>query len=379
MYLRQTAQHEELERQRIELRRRQHHERLLRIMDEKQRERGNDYVTIAQQIEEKKARQAAEAAEQRDYERRFLEEQRLLGRLANEERKIRRQIAQEDDEFRRTKQAPELCREYDIWRPDYKRVQPPVRASDNDPWLSVSGCQKMEGEDLTGDDRRRRQREQLDRWAREQMAEKENRDAQERADQREWERRYLENDRLMCEIEERQQMARREVRERMNEENNRAANEKRRRDAEEKQDQWDMDRSEIEATTRGPFMSESRSQAIGHDGRRVVQDWKGMSDEEKLQVIEERRNQLMENQRRRAEEAARERREEMERQRAARDAMRRERAEMREKQQRAKELADQYLKDAEEEKERERRRNKEIYGENQPTEDFWNYFGRSHR
>jgi hypothetical protein len=48
MYLRQTAQHEELERGKIELRRKEHAERLARIMDEKHRMIGLELVVLAQ-------------------------------------------------------------------------------------------------------------------------------------------------------------------------------------------------------------------------------------------------------------------------------------------------------------------------------------------
>lgn len=379
MYLRQTAQHEELERQKITYHRLLHQQRLERIMDERHRELGYDMDAIQKQIEEKKARQAEERAQEMDYQRRFLEEQRLLGRLAREEQKIRRQIARDDDEFRRNFQQPEQCREYDIWRPDYKKVQPPVRATDNDPWLSVSGCQKMDGEDLTSEDRHRRQREQRIRWFQQQSAENENKRAQELCDQREWERRYLENDRLMCEIEERQQLARREVKQRQDEENLRTASEKRRQRAEEHADEEALNKWEQMQTLNGPFMSESRDQAVGRFGKRVVQNWKGFSEQETKQVFEDRNAQIADNARRRAEEAARERREEAIRQREARDAMRRERAEQRARRQKEIELAEEYKRQADEEKEKERYRNKELYGTNQPQEEFWNYFSRSHR
>ena len=377
--MRQTAQHEELEAQKIAYHRLLHKERLERIMDERHRELGYYPDDLKQQREDQKAREAAERATEMDYQRRFLEEQRLLGRMVRQEQKIRRQIARDDDAFRREFQQPEQCREYDIWRPDYKLVQPPVRVTDNDPWLSVSGCQKMEGEDLTAEDRQRRQREQRIRWHEQQSQDNENRRAQELADQREWERRYLENDRLMQEIEQRQQMARREVHERQNQENLRAANEKRRQQAEEHADEQAMNKWEQMQTLNGPFMSESRDQAVGWSGKRVVQNWKGFSEQETKQVIDERNAQIADNARRRAEEAARERREEAIRQREAREAIRRERADQRAKKQREIELAEEYKRQADDEKERERYRNKDLYGSNQPQEDFWKHFSNSHR
>ena len=379
MNLRQRAQHEELDRQKIEYLRQIHRDRLGRIKDHKNWEIGVDIEGIKQQIEEKKAREAREKAEELDYQRRFLEEQRLLGRMAREEQKIRRQIARDDNQFRQNFQRPEQCREYDIWRPDYKLVQPPVRVTDNDPWLSVSGCQIMDGEDLTSQDRHKRQQEQIVRWAQQQTADNENRRAQELADQKEWERRYLENDKLMQEIEERQQLARKEVWHRQTQENMRAADERRRQLAEEKADEQALNEWEKMQTLNSPFMSESRDQAIGISGKRVVQNWKGFTKEENRQVIEDQKRQAEDDARRKAEEAARERREEAIRLRQTREALRRERAEERARRQKAIELAEEYKIQADEQREREDYRNKELYGSNQPGEEFWKHFENSHR
>lgn len=381
MNLRQTAQHEELERQKIELRRKQHGERVLRIMNDREREIGMDYDFLAKQVAERKAREAQEKAEDDDYSRRFLEEQRILKRMANEEQKIRRQIAIDDNNFRQQYQKPEDCREYDIWRPDYKKVQPPVRATDNDPWLSVSGGQKFDGEDLTGTDRRVRQREQLKRWQLEQIAERENRDALELKEQREWEQKYLENDARMMEIDRMQKDARAEVQRRQDQENYRAMMEKKRQQAEERADELATNQEEINNTINGAFMSESRNQntTFGRFGQRPNQDYKGMTDEEKRQLLDERRTQMIENQRRKLEEAERERREDLERLKASREALRKERAEARAKKQQAIEQANEYLKKADEHKKEETFRNKTLFGENQPQDDFWAYFGKSHR
>ena len=381
MNLRQTSQHEEFERKKIELHRKLHAERLARIMNDRNREIGNDYETIAKQVEEKRERVAREQAEQAEYDRRFLEEQRLLGRMAREEQRIRRQIAIDDNNFREQYQRPEQSREYDIWRPDYKKVQPPVRASDNDPWLSVSGGQKFDGEDLTGADRQRRQREQLERWHNEQMLEHDHRKALELKEQREWEERYIENDKRMCEIDAMQRQARAEVQRRQDNENYRAMMEKKRQLAEDRADEIAANNAEINNTSLGAFLSESRDQAAtrGRFNGLPNQDWKGMTDQQKLQVIEERRNQMIENQRRREEEAARERREEAERMRATREAIRRERAEARAKKQREIEQAQENLRQADEHREVEHYRNKELFGENQPQDEFWNYFSKSHR
>jgi hypothetical protein len=379
MELRQTAQHEELQRGKIAQLRQQHSDRLSRIMDEKNRQIGLDMDALKAQVEERRAREAADRAQELDYQRRFLEEQRVLGRLAREEQKIRRQIEQDDIRFRRDFQAREQSREWDITRPDYKFVQPPVRATDDDPWLSVSGGQKYEGEDLAVADRRARQREQLRRWQSQQIAENDHKRAVELRNQREWERRYLENDRRMQQIEQDQQLARKEIQARNDDENYRAMNDRKKKEAQDRRDEQDFDRGEIAATNDGPFMAESREQAVGRFGRRIVQDWKGVTDADKMGLRDDQTSQRDENAWRRKEEADEERRQEAQRAYETREALKRERAEMRARTQAEIDLAAEYRKKAEEDREIEYERNKIIYGTNQPTWEFWKHFGNSHR
>lgn len=375
MELRQTAQLEELERQKIALRRQQHAERLKRIMNEREREIGLDVEFLQKQIEEKKAREAAEKAEEEEYQRRFLEEQRIAAGLARQEEKTRRQIQQEDIEFNMKYLTKDKRREADI---EFAPLEP-ARRTDNDPWLTVSGGQKFEGEDLGSVDRAKRQREQLLRWQKEQMAEIENRKAQELAEDREWQRRYIENDRIMQENAQREHEARLQWRDEINAENERLAREKREREEAEKRADLEFNQAEIQRTNASAFMSESRQQAVGVNGKCITQDWKGMTDEQKLAIIEERRQQKLEAERLRQEKIAQEQREEAERMRIAKEAIKAERAEQRRRKQELRNLADEYQKEAVTQKEMETMRNTEIYGTNQPTDDFWSYFGKSHR
>ncbi|KAH0792989.1 RIB43A-like with coiled-coils protein [Histomonas meleagridis] len=366
MELRQTSQREELERRKIEQLRQIHRDRLARINNKKQYDAGLDYDYLKKQIEEKKARDAAEAEEEAEYQRRFLEEQRLLKHIDEEEKRIRQQIIKEDNEFRATMQGRARSREYDISHPE---------AFPDDP--SITGL-KWEGEDPNHDERVRRQNAQLQRWHKQQMMEKENRDYLQRKEDQEWERRYDENERILNEIQAQEAQTRYEIQNEINDENNRMAIEKRRHEAEEQKRELEENERERQYTNNSPFMTESRNQARGVNGRLVTQDWKGMSDEEKLQIIEERRSQMLEAQRRKQEEALRERQEEAQRIKMSREALRRERAEQRERKQREKELAEQYMKEAEEHKAM-RKKQDEEYNSNVPTDDFWKFFGTSHR
>jgi hypothetical protein len=211
------------------------------------------------------------------------------------------------------------------------------------------------------------------------MAENEHKRAVELAEQREWERRYLENDQRMQDIEASQQGARKEIQARNDAENLRAFNDRKRREAEDKADEHDFNEWEMMTTNNGPFMSESRDQAAGRFGKRIVQDWKGMTDAERKKVLADQTAQREADRQRKKDEEDRERREDAQRAKETRDAIKRERAEMRARHQDEVELAREHRRNAEEHTDREYEMNKVVYGTNQPERDFWSYFGKSHR
>ena len=364
MNLRQSSQQEELEKKRIEYRRKQNDERIQRLNNTRNWQVGMDYEFLAKQIAEKKAREAAEKAEEEEYNRRFLEEQRLLQSMNNEELRIRREIDLENNKFRLEKQKPEQSREYDIWRNDYKKVQNTE---------SDLGGLKFEGEDANSVERNRRQREQLLNWQTQQMLEKEHRKALALQEQREWEQKYAENAKRMEEIDQQTRAARKEMQRAIDADNYYAMMEKKRQQQEEKYDE-SLTNIETQKNFNKTFLDETKIQPSSN-GRygMSTQDWRGMTDEQKLQIIEERRSQMLAAQKRKVEEAEREIKEEMERMKNSREAIRRESQEARERKNRAIDQANDYLKAAEEKNRMKKLQSKE---DNQPQADFWNYFGK---
>jgi hypothetical protein len=348
-------------------------------MDEKQRDIGLDLEGLGRQVAEKQAAKAEEDATNRDYERRFLEEQRILGRLARQEQRIRREIAEEDVRFWREKQGRETSREWDITRPDYKHVQPPVRVGDDDPWLSVSGGQKFEGEDLSSEARIKRQNEQRKRWYAQQCALNEHNRAVELAEQREWERRYAENDHVMQEVEAEQRAARKEIQRLQDDENYRAMMAKKAQDARDRADALAANEDEINVTCRGAFMSESPDQAVGVDGKMVTQDFKGYGSRFDDEVRAEQAAQRAATLRRRQAESEEEKREMARTKRETREALLRERAAVRARTMRNIELADEYKRTAEEHRLSESEKRGRLHEDYWPTGDFWKHFSISHR
>lgn len=379
MNLRQTSQHDALHELKLDQRRAIHAGRLERIHNEREREIGFDYDFLAKQVAEKNAREAAEAEQERAYQQRFLDEQKLLGRMDRQESKIRRQIEQENREFHITEQPYSGRREFDLNRKDYIYAQPPVRTSDTDPWLAVSSCQIMEGEDLTGSARQKRQKEQIRKWTTEQTLENRNKKAWEELEQKRWEEIYLENDRVSTEIGNEERLARYNYRRQLDQENAELARQKRLNESNLQTFHYGQDSEEIDHTVNSHLITESRKQAEGVNGQMVTMFYKGMTEEERKAILEARRKQDEEDRHKREEEARLFKESEDERLRIAKEALKKERIENRRKKAEFLQLIEDNKLEAEKQREEERYRNEELYGTNQPTEDFWKGFGKSHR
>ena len=63
--------------------------------------------------------------------------------------------------YRKTFQAKEDTREFDLNDPDFLKKDKPARISDDDPRCGISSLQKFMGEDLNGKERKKVQQEQV--------------------------------------------------------------------------------------------------------------------------------------------------------------------------------------------------------------------------
>jgi len=379
MNLRQHAQLEYLEQQRIELRRKEHAERLKRIMDEKYVKMGMDYDYLHEQVEEKKEKKKLEQEQEIEYQRRFLEEQRLLAKMNLEEKKERQAIIKETNEFRSAFQKSEDRREYDLNRPDAKKVSTPARISDSDPWLSVSSGQKFDGEDLCEEDRKRKQKEQLKRWHINQILEKKNRQAKEYFDQKEWEKRYIENDQLSNSIGLKETELRHQMKYDVASENKKLALEKSIKEEMDRQREIEMNEKELEALKNSPLLSESRTKSVGVEGRLITSEFKGFTENDKKRNLRDREQQIEFVKKRKEEEKMIDQMEEAERVRTAKLALKQEWMEEKERKERERKAVLDNVEQAKLQKELQKARTAVFKGSNTPTEDFWNYFGKSER
>ena len=218
-----------------------------------------------------------------------------------------------------------------------------MRITDNDPWLSVSSGLKFDGEDLTAEERLKAQKEQRERWGKQQIAEKKNRLAKEREEDKEWERRYLEYNAISRQVGEMEDQARKEWREECNQENLRLAAEKRAREEEDRRLDLELNQYEINSTIDRLNQSQANDEAAaanggsfveGKRGQMDTQAYKGMTPEQIERLKQIQLQQIEENRKRREAEAEQERIDEENRKKAARDALKASRAEERERKRR---------------------------------------------
>ncbi len=147
-------------------------------------------------------------------------------------------------------------REWDINRPDGKKIDDPARLGDDDARLGASSMQRFDGEDLSAGDRKRAQIEQSKQWWEEQAAHK----AALKAAQAEAEAAFAElaryQDMLQMQSKADELRIRRDLSNTTSEINKRLAEEKRLKDLADKAANLAANLAEIEASLNSPLLTE---------------------------------------------------------------------------------------------------------------------------
>lgn len=153
-------------------RRKQEELRKLRIFNPRERLIGIDVDAIRQQVHELNLAWA----EEKDREKKFIDQlikcDNMAVMLEKQQAEEIHKIEQEIDHFRKTVQRPEYRREFDLYDPDLLKKELPPRISDDDPRCTISGVQRLEGEDINYKERMKKQKEQMRDWIEQQMLER---------------------------------------------------------------------------------------------------------------------------------------------------------------------------------------------------------------
>lgn len=167
-----TTEKDRQEGERISRKRQQERQRRDRILDTKSRIFGLDTAALSQQVAAKKRTKEAEKIKEEEFAEMERKKANQLEALEREELERRRQIEDETNLFRKTSQAKESTREFDLNDKDALKKEKPPRVTDSDPWLSVSGAQLFAGEDLSHSERLKAQKEEQRFWLQRQIDEK---------------------------------------------------------------------------------------------------------------------------------------------------------------------------------------------------------------
>lgn len=147
-------------------------ERKARIFNARQRLIGVDIEALQKQIQEKKAR---DEAQQNDMKSLYLKERHdieVVDALHQQIDRNKKILHDQINEFRRTYQRKQDRREFDLNDPDALKKSLPCRLGDDDPRISISSVQKFEGEDGVAKERAKIKKEQQKTWLFQQISEK---------------------------------------------------------------------------------------------------------------------------------------------------------------------------------------------------------------
>jgi len=283
-------------------------ERLKRVLDAKWRTIGVDTEALARQAEEKKERERLEKERDEAFAQLSNYWADQLALQQQEADRLRKQVAQDLESFRLTQQLKHTRREWDINRPDGKKIDDPARTGDDDARLGAASMQRFAGEDLSAADRKRAQMEQSKQWWEEQAAHK----AALKAAQAEAEAAYAElaryQDMLQLQAKRDEQTIRRELNQTTAEVNKRLAEERRLKELQDKAAELAANLAEIDATLNSPLMTEDPNLAASAmSPYRVRRDhYKGMTDTERRAILATQLAQMEENKARAAAQAAEE-------------------------------------------------------------------------
>ncbi|XP_018419579.1 PREDICTED: RIB43A-like with coiled-coils protein 2 [Nanorana parkeri] len=294
-------------------------QRQSRVFNARDRTIGVDKDALETQVRDKKTQEETEKKRQEAFDAQMVQNDKITCLLDERQKKDIRNLNKAINEFRLCFQKKEDRREFDLYDPQAFKNDLPARVSDNDTRCSVSGVQRLMGEDLTERNRRKAQQEQLREWSLQQQRELQKAVEDKKLADSLYDKHRIELDKKAMELQKMEEKARRDINTFTKDFNKAQAEESLERRQLEKQQEEDDNSVEISNLTEGDLLSENPAQAISAFGpHRIVPDrWKGMRPEqleeiynvqqqqkqEKMRLKEEERQRQAEWDRRRVQEA----------------------------------------------------------------------------
>lgn len=280
-------------------------QRKQRIFNARERTIGLDVKTLNRQVEEANFMKQ----KQQDEEKAFYNQINLTAKyqtlLEKQHKEEIRKLNQDIDNFRLSQQKPEHRRDFDLYDPHLKKKELPPRISDDDPRCSISGLQKLEGEDLDYKYRTKAQKDQIGDILLQQMLEKQLMNRRQNEMEKNWMNKIQQLDNQASQLAKLEQAEKRSIFTATSDYNkNLDLQVKERRRQQEAQEKLD-NLKDMCTNYYGDLLSENPSVARSAFGpHRVVPDrWKGMSKEQLEEYHKGQKQQIFDNKRQKEHEA----------------------------------------------------------------------------
>ncbi|OON17320.1 RIB43A protein, partial [Opisthorchis viverrini] len=291
----------------IEARRKREQERQARIFNARTRLIGVDERALQQQVEEKKERELREDLREKAYAADAVRNDKIASILEKRQERDKYLINRSLNEFRALHQQPDSRREFDLYDPEALKKDRPARVSDDDPRCGVASMQKFEGEDLNGQARKQYQQEQAQNWLERQIEERRRAEAARNEAERLHALKRRELDQRACELAKAEEECRRAINMAVQRFNSALKIEEEQRKLQKAKQEQDDNMTEICNAIYSDFLTENPAQAISAFGphRYVPDRYKGMPPEQKADIVKTQQKQILERERLKAEEKMR--------------------------------------------------------------------------
>ncbi|KAL1509678.1 hypothetical protein ABEB36_004383 [Hypothenemus hampei] len=270
----------------IERRRIQEEERKKRLFNPRARLIGIDTEALKAQIDEKRKQELEQKRIDEIFEDHLRKADQIAVALEQKQHEEQRKLKREINEFRLNYQKPQDRREFDLNDPNGIKKQLPCRLHDDDPRLGPSSAQKFEGEDLISEQRLKLQKEQSKAWLDQQLIEKEQAERERKMAEDAYKAAVIARDKRALELDSIEKECRKKLEEATNKYNLALAEEKCKINTTKRQQTFEDNTAEIYNTLTSDLLTENPdvSQSNMGPGKKIAYLYKGMSDEEKIQI-----------------------------------------------------------------------------------------------
>lgn len=282
---------------RIEYRRKNEEERKRRIFNPRTRIIGVDREALDQQMIEKTVQRRHEAEIQRQYDNELQRQNHELNLQLEALARERFKLHSELNDFRANCQRREHTREFDLNDPQYLRNSLTARDATTGAQLKLSNSLKFMGEDEQCEERSRQQKQQQRAWLQQQIQERNRIKNETDQANRALDAAIKAHDDRIRHIDDTEQQLRRQIKQNTVEFNVQLAREQQAKRDQRKREDDEDDMAQILNMLTSDMLTENKEMGkCSHfgPGRKVISQYRGLTDEEMQMIRDEQKQQIVE-------------------------------------------------------------------------------------